>query len=285
MNKMGLIFLALTVVFLVSLVFSIGANAAKEDGFVSGKVYDADSGENVSSGFVRSDDGKYIGPINSEGNYSISGLSPYTSYTLQCISFGYQNTNQTIMTDSLGRGELDFQLRAEGSSPEGNLGSDATAIPPSAVAGSKIPIDVSDFGQTKIPEPIPLPISHPPARETRPGIQIITQAVNPLTNSVYYSYNSVGRQVFQIKVLVTGHDKFDVRSVRYQLHPTFNPSEYTSRDPYNDFELELWTWGAFDMPITVTMNDGRVYDYDYYFTFGDLLRDAQRRGVPFVQVR
>jgi len=126
--------------------------------------------------------------------------------------------------------------------------------------------------------------SDPPACG-RPDIQIVTQAVDSDTNRVYYSYNSAEQQVFQIKVLVTGPDKFDVRSVHYELHPTFSPPEYTSRDSYNDFELELWTWGAFDMPITVTMKDGRTYEYDYYFTFGDQLRDAQRRGVPFVQVR
>jgi len=119
----------------------------------------------------------------------------------------------------------------------------------------------------------------------KPDISIVTQAVDPATNRVYYSYNSYGRQVFRIKVLVTGPDKYNVRSVHYQLHPTFSPSEYTSRDPNNDFELELWTWGAFDMPITVTMRDGRIFEYDYYFTFGDLLREAQRRGVPFVRVR
>ncbi|HII06144.1 MAG TPA: hypothetical protein HA349_02155 [Methanotrichaceae archaeon] len=119
----------------------------------------------------------------------------------------------------------------------------------------------------------------------RPDIQIVTQAVDPVTNTVYYSYNSYGRQVFRIKVLVTGLDKFNVRSVHYQLHPTFSPSEYTSYDPYNDFELELWTWGAFEMPITVTMKDGKIFEYDYYFTFGDQLRNAQWRGVPFVQVR
>jgi len=28
------------------------------------------------------------------------------------------------------------------------------------------------------------------------------------------------------------------------------------------------------MPITVTTTDGRAYRYDYYFTFGDQLRDA-----------
>jgi hypothetical protein len=116
-------------------------------------------------------------------------------------------------------------------------------------------------------------------------IQIVTQAVDPATNRVYYSYNSAGRQIFRIKVLVTGPDKFNVRSVHYQLHPTFSPSEYTSRDPYNNFELELWTWGAFEMPITVTINDGRIFEYDYYFTFGDLLTEAQWRGVPFVYVR
>jgi len=129
------------------------------------------------------------------------------------------------------------------------------------------------------------PVLPPTQPGVRPNIQIVTQAVDPATNRVYYSTNLQGRQIFRIKVLVTGPDLYRIRSVHYQLHPTFSPSEQTSRNPYNNFELELWTWGAFNMPITVTTTDGRTYRYDYYFTFGEQLRDAQRRGVPFVRVR
>ena len=125
----------------------------------------------------------------------------------------------------------------------------------------------------------------PPTPGGRPNIQIVTQAVDPQTNRVYYSYNQQGLQIFRIKVLVTGPDLYRIRSVHYQLHPTFRPSEQTRTNPRNNFELELWTWGAFNMPITITTTDGRVHRYDYYFTFGDQLRDAQRRGVPFVRVR
>jgi hypothetical protein len=128
--------------------------------------------------------------------------------------------------------------------------------------------------------PVPLPVQP----GVRPNIQIITQAVDPATNRVYYSYNQQGLQIFKIKVLVTGPDLYRIRSVHYKLHPTFSPSEQTMTNPRNNFELELWTWGAFNMPITVTTTDGRAYRYDYYFTFGDQLRDAQRRGVPFVRV-
>jgi hypothetical protein len=120
---------------------------------------------------------------------------------------------------------------------------------------------------------------------TRPNIQITTQAVDPATNRVYYSYNQEGRQIFRIKVLVIGPEKYKVRSVHYQLHPTFSPSEYTSTNPSSNFELELWTWGAFNMPITITTMDYQVYMYNYYFTFGDQLRDAQQRGVPFIRVQ
>jgi len=128
------------------------------------------------------------------------------------------------------------------------------------------------------------PVPPPTQPGVRPNIQIITQAVDPQTNRVYYSYNQQGLQIFKIKVLVTGPDIYRIRSVHYQLHPTFSPSEQTMTNPRNNFELELWTWGAFNMPITVTTTDGRAYRYDYYFTFGDQLRDAQRRGVPFVRV-
>jgi len=155
-----------------------------------------------------------------------------------------------------------------GSTTEGSKGTGSIGAAGSTLPAETRPTELIDHGMT-----------------LEPNIQIVTQAVDPATGSVYYSYNSAGRQIFRIKVLVTGPDKFNVRSVHYQLHPTFSPSEYTSRDLYNDFELELWTWGAFEMPITVTTRDGRIFEYDYYFTFGDLLREAQRRGVPFVRLR
>ena len=131
---------------------------------------------------------------------------------------------------------------------------------------------------------VSLGAGEPPIPDGRPNIQIVTQAVDPATNRVYYSYNQQGLQIFKIKVLVAGPELFRIRSVHYQLHQTFSPSERTMTNPRNNFELELWTWGAFNMPITVTMTDGRAYRYDYGFTFGDQLRDAQKRGVPFVRV-
>lgn len=123
-----------------------------------------------------------------------------------------------------------------------------------------------------------------PITPSSPDVQFYTQAVDPANGVVYYSTNSAGLQVFKIRVYVTGRDLYNIKSVKYVLHPTFENPEYSSTDPYNNFEMVLWTWGRFNMPIIVTMKDGRVYEYDYYFTFGAQLEEAQRRGIPFVYV-
>jgi len=120
------------------------------------------------------------------------------------------------------------------------------------------------------------------AVDREPNIQIVTEAVDPVKRCVYYTRNSEGRQVFKIWVYVTGPEISRVKSVKYSMHETFEHPEHVSTDPSRGFEMILWSWGRFVMPITVTTTDGNEYLIMYPFTFRALLEDAQRRGVRFI---
>ncbi|MBN1323236.1 MAG: carboxypeptidase regulatory-like domain-containing protein [Methanotrichaceae archaeon] len=120
------------------------------------------------------------------------------------------------------------------------------------------------------------------AVDREPNIQIITEAVDPVKRCVYYTRDNEGHQVFKIRVYVTGPEISRVKSVKYSLHETFEHPEHVSTDPASGFEMIIWSWGRFVMPITVTTTDGNEYLFMYPFTFRAQLEDAQRRGVRFI---
>lgn len=115
-----------------------------------------------------------------------------------------------------------------------------------------------------------------------PNIQIATGAVEPATRCVYYTRDEEGRQVFKIRVYITGPDLARISSVKYSLHETFEDPEHLSTDASNNFEMILWAWGRFAMPITITTNDGNEFEYMYPFTFRSQLENAQRSGYRFI---
>ncbi len=120
------------------------------------------------------------------------------------------------------------------------------------------------------------------ARENAPNIQIVTEATDPVKRCVYYTRDTEGHQVFKIRVYITGPDIARIKSVKYSLHQTFQKPEHISTDASSNFEMILWSWGRFVMPITVTTMDGNEYEYMYPFTFRAQLEDAQRSGYRFI---
>lgn len=119
-------------------------------------------------------------------------------------------------------------------------------------------------------------------RESAPYIQIVTDAMDPVKHCVYYTRDNEGHQVFKIRVYVTGPDLYKIKSVKYSLHQTFEKPEHISTDASSNFEMILWSWGRFVMPVTVTTIDGNEYEYMYPFTFRAQLEDAQRNGYRFI---
>ena len=63
-----------------------------------------------------------------------------------------------------------------------------------------------------------------------------------------------------------GPDLDKVEKVVYQLHPTFSDPRRTIKLPPN-FELKIWTWGIFKLPVEIYDKEGRIdhraIDFDY----------------------
>jgi hypothetical protein len=96
-------------------------------------------------------------------------------------------------------------------------------------------------------------------RENAPNIQIVTGAVDPVKRCVYYTRDNEGHQVFKIRVYVTGPDIQKIKSVKYSLHQIFEKPEHISTDASQNFEMIMWSWGRFVMPIIVTTMNGNEY--------------------------
>jgi hypothetical protein len=116
------------------------------------------------------------------------------------------------------------------------------------------------------------------------SIQFQTEAADPINRCVYYSTDNQRHQLYKIRVYAVGPDLSKVKSIKYILHETFEHPEYTSIEASNGFEMELWTWGSFTMPIIVTTIEGREYNYMYPFTFRNKLVEAQNKGYRFIEV-
>lgn len=52
----------------------------------------------------------------------------------------------------------------------------------------------------------------------------------------------------------------EIRSVQYELHPTFRERIRFSDDAVNQFELRIWTYGYFPMRATLLKNNGTTED-------------------------
>ncbi len=66
-----------------------------------------------------------------------------------------------------------------------------------------------------------------------------------------------GRTWYQVDIWLEGPDNLrrDVRSVEYELHPTFNPREVSRTTPPR-FSLQLRIWGEFTIRANVNFTDG-----------------------------
>ena len=79
-----------------------------------------------------------------------------------------------------------------------------------------------------------------------------------------------GYEHFNIRVFVEG-DIEDLQSVEYQLHPTFRNPDRVVEDPDRGFALDIWTWGEFDIRVTLHFQDGSTEEMVYPLAYSDEL--------------
>lgn len=90
-----------------------------------------------------------------------------------------------------------------------------------------------------------------------------------------------GIDQFHLRVWVNGPpDELDrIERVEYRLHPTFQNPLLFSETRRSRFGINFWTWGMFDIEITVKFLDGEESKYSYYLSY-QLPKDT---GSNYVQ--
>lgn len=104
---------------------------------------------------------------------------------------------------------------------------------------------------------------------------IFTRKFQPLqVLSCHDTYNVLGAALHEWTVYVKSQDDPQIKSVLFELHPTFSPPAVTiSQSP---FQVTRTGWGIFTVNITVTMKSGEVHKLDHKLSFKE---DKTERSV------
>ncbi len=72
-------------------------------------------------------------------------------------------------------------------------------------------------------------------------------------------FSENGREHFNIGLWLDGTNaELDsIEEVSYELHPSFRDRIRRSKDRDNKFAISIWTWGVFEINVTVVFNNGR----------------------------
>ncbi len=80
---------------------------------------------------------------------------------------------------------------------------------------------------------------------------------------------SEGNEHYHIRLDLDGPPELldEISDVEYRLHPTFRRRLRTSDDRANNFAIDFWTWGQFDIGVTLRMKDGTTETIRYFLRF------------------
>jgi transcription initiation factor IIF auxiliary subunit len=78
-----------------------------------------------------------------------------------------------------------------------------------------------------------------------------------------------GREHYHVRVFLKGPaERLDeIERVEYLLHPTFRERSRQSDDRKSGFAIEFWTWGQFDIDITLALRGGGRETMRYFLRY------------------
>ncbi len=93
-------------------------------------------------------------------------------------------------------------------------------------------------------------------------------------------FRSQGKPHFRVRIYIEGRDLDKVEKVVYTLHPTFpRPRREVSSPP--NYELIIWTWGVFNLPVEIYDNEGRVDQRNIDFNYSGDIEKAKSNNQLF----
>ncbi len=97
-------------------------------------------------------------------------------------------------------------------------------------------------------------------------------------------YND-GYDHYMLKIFLTGSDLQKVDHVDYELHETFSDPIRSSQNSKTGFAMTIWTWGEFEIAVTVYMKDGLKWDVYYDLAYSNELPDDDNAYVDETPAR
>jgi transcription initiation factor IIF auxiliary subunit len=85
----------------------------------------------------------------------------------------------------------------------------------------------------------------------------------------YKQLNENGKKHFHLGVWIEAPEREldEVEFVEYSLHPTFKKQKRVSRNRPNNFSITFWTWGMFNIDVTIHLHSGEIINKNYYLEY------------------
>jgi len=116
-----------------------------------------------------------------------------------------------------------------------------------------------------------------------PKFAVKSQVIRDRSGKIkFWQRSGSSREQFHVGIWIDGDsaDLDQVEQVDYLLHPSFHKQTRSSKNRSNNFSITIWTWGVFDIRVTLHMKDGSESPLSYFLDY-DLPPDD---GSNYVQV-
>lgn len=108
-----------------------------------------------------------------------------------------------------------------------------------------------------------------------------TAVAQGTTERVIRYRRSSSKDLYRVVIFLEGLELPYVKRVTYLLHPTFTPRERvvdrTASNP--NCQMEIYTWGVFEVEAKVDMKDGRQTTLSHYLTYDQELNAPRTKFV------
>ena len=101
-----------------------------------------------------------------------------------------------------------------------------------------------------------------PARHRLRSPQVQHELLKRQGKIRFRKFNRNGAEHFNLRLYIKG-DTGGLKSVTYELHPTFADRVRKVTNPTGGFRLDIWTWGEFDIDVTFRYRDGSTSSTTY----------------------
>ena len=84
--------------------------------------------------------------------------------------------------------------------------------------------------------------------------------------------------LFHVRIFIRSSDRLDLEDIRYviyELHPTFQNPKQIAKNMHTGFEIQIWTWGFFNVKAKLVMKGGNIQEIDGYVDYN--VEDAKKK--------